>query len=128
VVPANTVAPRAVYRYVSRPTDDATTGAVGLPAAKGYRAGVVLGYLDDRLPSRTILTALVVALGPELRRTPLLGCEYPGEWLWATSWTGLTLLLGEPKGALQVTRRPDTLVSPDGRPGPECRDLIGARR
>jgi hypothetical protein len=40
VVPANTVAPRAVYRYVSRPTDDATTGAVGLPAAKVYRAGV----------------------------------------------------------------------------------------
>ena len=32
------------------------------------------------------------------------------------------------KGALQVTRRPDTLVSPDGRPGPEQRrDLIGAR-
>jgi hypothetical protein len=27
----------------------------------------------------------------------LLGCEYTGEWLWATSWTGLTLLLGEPK-------------------------------
>jgi hypothetical protein len=24
-----------------------------------------------------------------------------------------------PKGALLVTRRPDTLVSPDGRPGPE---------
>src|SRR5829696_7330244 len=33
----------------------------------------------------------------ELRRTPLLGCEYPGEWLWATPRTGLTLLLGEPK-------------------------------
>ena len=33
------------------------------------------------------------------------------------------------EGALQVTRRPDTLVSPDGRPGPEQRrDLIGARR
>jgi hypothetical protein len=33
------------------------------------------------------------------------------------------------KGALQVTRRPDTLVSPEGRPGPEQRrDLIGARR
>jgi hypothetical protein len=31
------------------------------------------------------------------------------------------------KGALQVTRRPDTLVSPDGHPEPECRDLIGAR-
>jgi hypothetical protein len=32
----------------------------------------------------------------EVRRIPLLGCEYPGEWLWATSWNGLTLLLGEP--------------------------------
>jgi hypothetical protein len=33
------------------------------------------------------------------------------------------------KGALLVTRRPDALVSPDGRPGPEQhRDLIGARR
>src|ERR671911_1564647 len=33
------------------------------------------------------------------------------------------------KGALGVTRRPDALVSPDGRPGPEQRrDLIGARR
>jgi hypothetical protein len=32
----------------------------------------------------------------EVRRKPLLGCEYPGEWLWATSWNGLTLLLGEP--------------------------------
>jgi hypothetical protein len=29
---------------------------------------------------------------------------------------------------LQVTRRPDTLVSPDGHPEPERRDLIGARR
>jgi hypothetical protein len=27
----------------------------------------------------------------------VLGCEYPGEWLWATPRTGLTLLLGEPK-------------------------------
>jgi hypothetical protein len=26
-----------------------------------------------------------------------------------------------------VTRRPDALVSPDGHPEPECRDLIGAR-
>jgi hypothetical protein len=25
------------------------------------------------------------------------GCEYPGEWLWATPRTGLTLLPGEPK-------------------------------
>jgi hypothetical protein len=33
------------------------------------------------------------------------------------------------KGAFEVTRRPDTLVSPAGRPGLEqCRDLIGARR
>src|SRR5215203_5582910 len=33
------------------------------------------------------------------------------------------------EGALQVTRRPDIPVSPDGRPGPEQRrDLIGARR
>jgi hypothetical protein len=33
-----------------------------------------------------------------------------------------------PKGALQVTRRPDALASPDGRPGPgQRRDLIGAR-
>jgi hypothetical protein len=33
------------------------------------------------------------------------------------------------KGAFGVTRRPDTLVSPAGRPGPEQRrDLIGARR
>ena len=35
--------------------------------------------------------------GYGLRRITLLGCEYTGEWLWATSWTGLTLLLGEPK-------------------------------
>ena len=34
-----------------------------------------------------------------------------------------------PKGALRVTRRPDTSVSPAGRLGPEQRrDLIGARR
>jgi hypothetical protein len=54
--------------------------------------------------------------------------EYPGEWLWATSRTGLTLLLGEPKmpcsdsstGLLGVAQRPP--------PGPERRDLIGARR
>ena len=33
------------------------------------------------------------------------------------------------EGALLVTRRPDALVSPDSRPGPEQRrDLIGARR
>ena len=32
----------------------------------------------------------------EVRRIPLPGCEYPREWSWATSWTGLTLLLGEP--------------------------------
>jgi hypothetical protein len=33
-----------------------------------------------------------------------------------------------PKGALQVTRRPDIPVSPYGHPEPEqCRDLIGAR-
>src|SRR5919107_2793303 len=31
------------------------------------------------------------------------------------------------EGALQVTRRPNTLVSPDGHPEPERRDLIGAR-
>ena len=30
------------------------------------------------------------------------------------------------KGALRVTRRPDTSVSPNGHPGPERRDLIGA--
>jgi hypothetical protein len=53
--------------------------------------------------------------------TYLPGCEYPGEWLWATPRTGLTLLPGEPKGALQVTRRSDTLVSLNGRPGPERR-------
>jgi hypothetical protein len=35
--------------------------------------------------------------GYGLLRILLLGCEYPGEWLWATSRTGLTLLLGEPK-------------------------------
>ena len=27
----------------------------------------------------------------------LLGCEYPGEWLWATPQTGLTLLPRGPK-------------------------------
>src|SRR5918994_6557974 len=32
------------------------------------------------------------------------------------------------KGTLRVTRRPDALMSPAGRPGPERRDLIGARR
>ena len=33
-----------------------------------------------------------------------------------------------PKGAFEVTRRPDTLVSPYGHPEPEQRrDLIGAR-
>jgi hypothetical protein len=65
--------------------------------------------------------------GYGLRRTPLLGCEYPGEWLWATPRTGLTLLLGEPKRCLASdTCRLDTLVSPNSRPGPEARDLIGA--
>jgi hypothetical protein len=45
----------------------------------------------------------------ELRRTPLPRCEYPGEWLWATPRSGLTLFhVGQ--GALRVTRRPDTLV------------------
>src|SRR5215211_9557022 len=36
----------------------------------------------------------------ELRRTPLLGCEYPGGWLWATPRSGLTLLLRGPEGCL----------------------------
>ena len=41
----------------------------------------------------------------------------------------LLVVKTQAKGALQVTRRPDTLVSPVGRPGPEQRrDLIGARR
>jgi hypothetical protein len=30
-------------------------------------------------------------------RIPLPRCEYTGEWLWATSWTGLTLFPREPK-------------------------------
>jgi hypothetical protein len=34
-------------------------------------------------------------------RTVSLGCEYPGEWLWATPRTVLTLLLGEPKVSLR---------------------------
>ena len=38
-------------------------------------------------------------------------CEYPREWLWATPRCGLTLFHVGPKGALRVTRRPDTLVS-----------------
>jgi hypothetical protein len=65
-----------------------------------------------------------------LPRTPLLGCEYPGEWLWATPWTGLTLLPGEPKMCLgSDSSTGHTKVSPDGRPGLEQRrDLIGARR
>src|SRR5215218_1000752 len=32
----------------------------------------------------------------EVLRITLQGCEYPGEWLWATPRLGLTLLLGEP--------------------------------
>ena len=51
-------------------------------------------------PSQAILEALggrsMQDRANELRRIPLLGCEYPREWSWATSWTGLTLLLGEP--------------------------------
>ena len=62
-----------------------------------------------------------------LPRIPLPRCEYHGEWLWATPRSGLTLFHVGPKGALRVTRRPDTLVSPDCRPGLERRDLIGAR-
>jgi hypothetical protein len=33
----------------------------------------------------------------EVLRIPLPRCEYPGEWLWATSRSGLTLLTREPK-------------------------------
>jgi hypothetical protein len=69
----------------------------------------------------------VVLLASELRRIPLPRCEYPGGWLWATLRSGLTLLPRGPKGALQVTRRPSALVSPDGHTEPERRDLIGAR-
>jgi hypothetical protein len=55
-----------------------------------------------------------------LPRTRLPGCEYPGEWLWATPWTGL-------RPSYQVSHRclgsdsstGHTLVSPNGRPGPE---------
>jgi hypothetical protein len=39
---------------------------------------------------------LMQYVGYGVPRTLLLGCECPGEWLWATSRTGLTLLLGEP--------------------------------
>src|SRR5215203_1861468 len=34
----------------------------------------------------------------EVRRIPLPGCEYPGEWLWAMPRSGLTLL---PRGLLR---------------------------
>jgi hypothetical protein len=55
-------------------------------------------------------------------------CEYPGGWLRATPRSGLTPFHAGQKGALLVTRRPDALASPYGRPGPEQRrDLIGAR-
>ena len=55
-----------------------------------------------------------------LQQTHLPRCEYPGEWLRAKPRGGLTLLpRGPNKGALQVTRRPDSLASPAGRPGPE---------
>jgi hypothetical protein len=61
-------------------------------------------------------------------RWHLLGCEYPGEWLWATPRTGLTLLLGEPQRCLASdTSAGHTLVSPNGHPGAGAeRDLIGA--
>jgi len=58
----------------------------------------------------------------------LLGCEYPGEWLWATSWTGLTLLLGEPKRCLASDTSAGSRASPHSHPGLEARDLIGACR
>ena len=53
----------------------------------------------------TLINAPTLASGDEFpmncwrtsENAYLLGCEYPGEWLWATSWTGLTLLLVEPK-------------------------------
>src|SRR5215212_10174339 len=36
----------------------------------------------------------------ELLRIPLPRCEYPGEWPWAASRTGLTLLPRGPQGCL----------------------------
>jgi hypothetical protein len=36
----------------------------------------------------------------EHRRIPLPRCEYPGEWLWATPRSGLTLLPRGPQGCL----------------------------
>jgi hypothetical protein len=58
----------------------------------------------------------------------LPGCEYPGEWLWATPRTGLPLLLGEPKVPCKchVDRTP--WCRPTASPRPERRDLIGVRR
>ena len=52
----------------------------------------------------------------EVRRIHLLGCEYPGGWLWATPRTGLTLLLGEPK---VPCARLVTLTAPGLRSGRE---------
>jgi hypothetical protein len=52
---------------------------------------IILGRFEPRLEVQ-IGAAATFSTG---WRLPF--CEYPGEWLWATSWTGLTLLLGEPK-------------------------------
>jgi Thrombospondin type 3 repeat len=49
----------------------------------------------------------------EFPRRPIPRCEYPGEWLWATPRCGLTPFHVGPKGALRVTRRPDTPNVPD---------------
>src|SRR5919112_253849 len=58
----------------------------------------------------------------------LAGMGIPGGWLWAKPRSGLTLLPRGPMVPCKVTRRPDALVSSDGRPGPEQRrDLIGDR-
>jgi hypothetical protein len=50
--------------------------------------------------SHEVFSAILIKiLYPLPRRSPdhALGCEYPGEWLWATPRSGLTLLPGEPK-------------------------------
>jgi hypothetical protein len=49
----------------------------------------------ERLQTQRVLRMGVGLLISSSENAPS-NCEYPGEWLWATPRTGLTLLLGEP--------------------------------
>src|SRR5215208_3114220 len=88
-----------------------STGGSPLGAFANFleRPSVLKNSLDTRFRSGSgtkhadfgaFRTQFVVATSPMptfSTRWPLLGCEYPGEWLWATPRSSLTLLLGEPK-------------------------------